>query len=395
MNLSHVRSLSVFASLNGLLSKPNKLSSVQHLDLEGCKDFKQQHTKDVCELFLLKHISLRRTDVTKLPKEIGKLQYLETLDIRETGITKLPRSICQLEKMRNILGGNKKTRKALKLPEDMKKKPMKSLRVLSGIEIIEGQTSVASFHHLTKLRKLVIYKLNIKNGGKLFDELSSSIEDLGGYSLQTLVIDAGSCDFLSSWGAHSSAPKFLNALELSCELQMQVVNLPSWITELEALTKLTLSVGMLSGDALVHLSQLKNLFSLTFSLADAEEGLELETIRQQIRVHLQHGSPKEVETIMISVQPGGFENLKLLRFSAPYVPELEFLDKAMPNLERLDLRFFAFEAVHGIKKLELLKELHFRVHTNASQYTQQMVQRISNELRQHEIGIKVMVDQYH
>ncbi|KAI4964072.1 hypothetical protein ZWY2020_008422 [Hordeum vulgare] len=360
MILSHVRSFSVFGTLNGLLSKPQKLRIVQHLDLEGCADFKQEHAKVVCELFLLKHLSLRRTDITKLPKEIGKLQYLETLDIRETGITKLPKTICKLEKVKNILGGNKKTRKALKLPGDMKKKPIKSLCVLSGIEIVEGPSSVADFCQLTKLRKLVIYKLNIKNEGKLFDELRSSIEDLCGYSLQTLVIDDGSAGFLSSWGDLSSPPKFLDALELSCKLQAEVVKLPKWIIELDTLTKLTLSVGMLSSDALVQLSQLRKLFSLTFSLEDAEQGSESEATCRQIQLHLEHPNI----TMMIMVPPGGFESLKLLRFSAPYVPRLVFLEKATPNLERLDLRFFAFEGVDCIEHLKVLKEMHFSLHNN-------------------------------
>jgi hypothetical protein len=152
---------------------------------------------------------------------------------------------------------------------------------------------------------------------------------------------------------------------------------------------------MLSGDALMLLSQLKKLFSLTFSLANAKHGLELDAIRQQIKTRLQQGSPTELETIIISVHPGGFEKLKLLCFSSPYVPRLVFMEKAVPNLERLDLWFFAFEGVHGIEKLNVLKELHFRVHNDGSQYTQQRVHHISNEVRQHEIGCNVMVDQYH
>ncbi|KAI4984981.1 hypothetical protein ZWY2020_017611 [Hordeum vulgare] len=283
------------------------------------------------------------------------------------------------------------TRKALKLPGDMKKKPIKSLCVLSGIEIVEGPSSVADFCQLTKLRKLVIYKLNIKNEGKLFDELRSSIEDLCGYSLQTLVIDDGSAGFLSSWGDLSSPPKFLDALELSCKLQAEVVKLPKWIIELDTLTKLTLSVGMLSSDALVQLSQLRKLFSLTFSLEDAEQGSESEATCRQIQLHLEHPNI----TMMIMVPPGGFESLKLLRFSAPYVPRLVFLEKATPNLERLDLRFFAFEGVDCIEHLKVLKEMHFSLHNNGSKCTKKLIQQISNEVRQCENGPKLIVDQYH
>ena len=183
--------------------------------------------------------------------------------------------------MENILGGNKRTRKALKLPEDLKKETMKSLRILSGIEIVEGLAAVADFHHLTDLRKLTIYKLDIEKGGDLFRELSSSIEYLGGYSLHTLVIDDDSSDFLKSLGALSSPPKFLNTLELSGKL----VELPGWITELDALTKLTLSVTALTANALHQLSKLKTLFSLTFSLTAAKQDTETTAIIEENKEH--------------------------------------------------------------------------------------------------------------
>ena len=99
--------------------------------------------------------------------------------------------------------------------------------------------------------------------------------------------------------------------------------------------------------------------------------------------------------MMIIVHPGGFESLKLLRFSAPYVPKLVFLEKATPNLERLDLRFFAFEGVDGIEHLKVLKELHLSLQNNGSQGTKKIIQQISNEAWQCENGPKLIVDQYH
>ncbi|VAH24186.1 unnamed protein product [Triticum turgidum subsp. durum] len=338
MNLSHVRSLTIFGSLTQLPSNSLKFGIVQVLDLEGCQDFRQHHAKEICKMLLLKYLSLRRTDINKIPKKIGKLQYLETLDIRETNVTELPNTICQLERVANILGGNKRTRKALKLPEDLKKETMKSLRILSGIEIVEGPATVADFHHLTDLRKLTIYKLNIKKDNKLFEELSSSIEYLGGYSLHTLVIDDESSEFLKSLGALSTPPKFLNALELSGKL----VELPGWITELEALTKLTLSVTTLTTDALKQLSKLKTLFSLTFSLNAAKLDPETTAIIEENKEH----SDGE-----IIVPASGFENLKLLRISAPSVPPLSFPEKVLPKLERLELRFSKLEGLYSLENL--------------------------------------------
>uniref|UniRef100_A0A453A6B1 AAA+ ATPase domain-containing protein n=1 Tax=Aegilops tauschii subsp. strangulata TaxID=200361 RepID=A0A453A6B1_AEGTS len=382
MNLTHVRSLTMFGSLTQLPSNSLKFGIVQVLDLEGCKDFRQHHAEEICKMLLLKHLSLRRTDIDKIPKKIGKLQYLETLDIRETNVTELPNTICLLERVENILGGNKRTRKALKLPEDLKKETMKSLRILSGIEIVEGPGTVADFHHLTDLRKLTIYRLNLEKGSELFGELSSSIEYLGGYSLHTLVIDDESSEFLISLGALSSPPKFLNALELSGKL----VELPKWITELDALTKLTLSVTVLTADALHVLSKLNTLFSLTFSLTAAKQDPETIFIIEE---------NKRRSDGQIMVPTGGFENLKLLRFLAPFVPLLSFPKNSLPKLERLELRFSMFEGLYGLENLAELEEVHLRVHDKADETTKSFVEGMATAAREGNKCHRIIVDQYH
>uniref|UniRef100_A0A0E0MI94 Disease resistance protein RPM1 n=1 Tax=Oryza punctata TaxID=4537 RepID=A0A0E0MI94_ORYPU len=386
MNLSHVRSLTMFGSLSQLPSNSFKFGIVQVLDLQGCKGFKQHHTKELFNMLLIKYLSLRRTDINKLPKKIGKLKYLETLDIRETNVTKLPRSVCQLERVANILGGNKRTRKALKLPaEDVKKtikslwgkkatkesggkKTMKTLRILSGIEIVGESTAEGDFHHLTDLRKLAIYKLNVRRGDKPFENLISSIEYLGGYSLHTLVIDDVSSEFLESLGDLSSPPKFLKSLELSGKL----VELPKWITQLEELTKLTLSVTVLRTDNLRSISQLKKLFSLTFSLSGSKPDPQSTAILEENKNH----SDGE-----ILVPAGGFENLKLLRFSAPLLPLLSFQENAMPSLERLELRFRILEGLFGIQNLKRLKEVHLRVNYRAGEVTKSIVQNVATQVK--------------
>uniref|UniRef100_A0A453MQD8 Disease resistance R13L4/SHOC-2-like LRR domain-containing protein n=1 Tax=Aegilops tauschii subsp. strangulata TaxID=200361 RepID=A0A453MQD8_AEGTS len=381
MNFSHVRSLTLFGSLTLLPSNSLKFGIVQVLDLEGCNDFKKQHAKEICKMLLLKYLSLRRTEIDKIPKKIGRLQYLEIIDIRETNVTELPSTVCQLERLVNILGGNKRTRKALRLPEDLKKETMKSLRILSGIEIDEGSAAaVADLHHLTELRKLAIYKLNIGKGSKLFRELSSSIEYLGGYSLHTLIIDDESSEFLKLLTALSFPPKILNALELSGKL----VDLPQWITELDILTKLTLSLTVLTTDTLLQLSKVKTLFSLTFSLTSAK--VDSDTAATI-------GENKADGKIIVPAS--GFEELKLLRFSAPLVPLLTFPDNAMPKLERLELRFSNLGGINGIENLQNLKEVHLRIHDKAGGVTKSMVDNMATAAREDDKGPRIIVDQYH
>uniref|UniRef100_A0A8R7V8K5 Disease resistance protein RPM1 n=1 Tax=Triticum urartu TaxID=4572 RepID=A0A8R7V8K5_TRIUA len=324
MNLSHVRSVTMFGSLNQMSSHSFKFGIVQVLDLEGCTGLKGHHTEEICKMVLLKYLSLRRTDTKKLPKTIGKLENLETLDIRETNVVELPKTVCQLERLVNILGGDKRTRKALKIPEELsKKKKMKSLRILSGIEITGGS---ADLHHLTELRKLAIYKLKTIGEDATFKDLSSSIEYLGGHSLRTFVVDGESSEFIRSLDDLSTPPKFLVALELSGK----IMKVPSWITELTALTKVTLSVTAFWTDNLKVLSNLEVLFCLSFTLMAANQDAETLTILAENKLH----SNGEV-----IVPDGGFKSLKLLRFSAPLLPLLSFSRDAMPGLERLELRF--------------------------------------------------------
>ncbi|KAG2481424.1 hypothetical protein PVAP13_J683711 [Panicum virgatum] len=144
MNLSHVRSLTVFESLDKLHFKSLKTGMVQVLDLQGCRGFRESHVKvsDISEMVLLKYLCLRRTDVKNLPRNIHKLEYLETIDIRETEVQRLPATVGKLKQIKNILGGDKRARKTLKLPREFKG-TTRTLRILSGVEIAEGSTTAA------------------------------------------------------------------------------------------------------------------------------------------------------------------------------------------------------------------------------------------------------------
>lgn len=355
MNLSHVRSVTMFGSLNNQLpAHLFKYGIVQVLDLEGCTGFKKHHIVEICRMVLLKYLSLRRTDTKFLPNKIRKLKNLETLDIRETDIVGLPNPICQLERLVNILGGNKTTRKALKLPEELKKrKKMKALRILSGIEISGGSVDL---HHLTELRKLAIYKLKTMGGAASFKDLISSIEYLGGYSLHTLVIDDESSEFIKSLDDLSYPPKFLIALELYGKM----VKLPNWMKQLNVLNKLTLSVTALRTDNLKDLSKLEALFSLTFSFRAKEQD------RQTLAMVAEN---KLYSNGKVTVPGGGFKSLKLMCLSGFLLPLLSFSREAMPELERLELRYNMLEGLSGVENLAKLKEVHFTSDAKADEDT--------------------------
>ncbi|KQJ87182.1 disease resistance protein RPP13 [Brachypodium distachyon] len=359
MNLSHVRSLTLFGSLDQLRFKSFKTGIVQVLDLEGCKGFKANHVSvsDICEMTLLKYLSLRDTDINKLPSNIGNLKYLETLDIRQTEIQELPKTAGQLERISNILGGDKRTRKTLKLPKDIKG-TMKGLRILSGIEIVKGSSAASDLGYFTRLRKLAIYKL--QKGDQMFKDLLSSIQYLSGYSLQTLIIDDESSEFLSTLDTMTSHPTDLRTLELSGKL----LKLPIWLPSLSELIKLTLSATALRTDNLVLLSNLGSLFSLTFSISAANKDPEMAAVLE---------NNKSDSGGEIFVPSAGFRKLKLLRIFVPLLPSLNFSKKGTPLLERLELRFKRLEGVHGMDKLSSLHDVLLTVDDKAGKLTKSVL----------------------
>ncbi|VAI00187.1 unnamed protein product [Triticum turgidum subsp. durum] len=345
MNLSQVRSLTAFGSQNRRL--PFHLFNngiIQVLDLEGWKGLTDKHMNDICKMLVLKYLSLRRTEVSEIPSKIEKLQYLETLDIRETNVGVLPKAFGQLKQLRSMLGGNKNTKKALKLPHEKNKEPMKALRILSGIEIDEDSSSIASLHQLTGLRKLAIYKLNIREGGQTFKQLRSSIEYLCSCGLQTLAINDESSNFINSLDTMTTPPRYIIGLELSGKMERP----PKWIKELNNLYKLTLSVTVLRTDTFKLIQGLPKLFTLTFTLSAAKDDRNIVDILEE---------NKQLTDREIIIPPGGFKSLKLLRFFATMVPRLSFAvtgKEVMPTLERIDMRFESFEGIYGIETLESL-----------------------------------------
>ncbi|CAM0878098.1 unnamed protein product [Alopecurus aequalis] len=355
MKLSHVRSLTAFKSFEAMHSSLSKFQILQVLDLELCRDLPSHQLKKICKLHQLKYLSMRQTDIDEIPSEIGNLEYLEVLDIRETKVRLLPPSIERLNRMAHLLGGNKSKRLALQLTEEITK--MTTLQTLSGVEIRGSSTASAMvetttlrtegvqplatvpknrdgcIHHcqfkttsrawsqesfedlekLTNLKKLSIYIL-----GKLSKSdkksLLSAIEHLSSCSLKSLAIDDEFTGFLEySLNSSKAPPEHLHSLELSGMLS----KVPKWIERLHSLEKLTLSLT---------------------SLTTGGE---------------------------IFVPIGGFENLKLLRFMAPILPPISFLEGAMPSLERLELKFRDVDGVHGLENLASLRQVFLTVSSKA------------------------------
>jgi disease resistance protein RPM1 len=156
---------------------------------------------------------------------------------------------------------------------------------------------------------------------------------------------------------------------------------PRWIKELETLEKLTLSLTSLRTDGLQVLYQLSKLFSLTFATnAKGQDSSVLEILQKNA---MDSGGK-------IFVPADGFASLKLLRFSAPVMPLLSFLEGAMPELQ-----FRLSEGVCGLDYLKSLQQVHLRVSQQASEATKAKVSDIRSSVSMHQKKPTMVVDEYY
>jgi len=368
----------VFENLDKLHFKSFKTGIVQVLDLEGCKGFRESdaNVSDICEMILLKYLSLRKTDIKNLPNNISKLKYLETLDVRETEVKQLPTTVGQLERITNILGGDKRRQRTLKLPKELKG-TMKSLRILSGVEIVEGSTAASDFSYFTTLRKLAIYRIH--HNEDIFKNLLSSIQYLSGYSLQTLLIVDESSEFFKT--LESMSPSHLTDLR-ALELSGKLLYLPKWLDTLQHLVKLTLSATALCTDNFLVIRKLNSLFSLTFSISEKQDPALAAILEKN----------KSASRGEIVVPAGGFSKLKLLRIFVPLLPSLTFSKNATPHLERIELRFKKLEGFHGVDELGKLQDVVLTVDGHASERTNSILDGLKQRL---EGKCNLIVNKYH
>lgn len=149
IKLSHLRSLIVFTGSANLLPPLSIFHLLSVLDFEGCHDLESYQIDGLGNLFHLRSLVLKDTNIVKLPKEIGKLRCLQTLDLRETRISKLPSTIVQLRQLVQL-----HIDKSVMLPSGFGS--MKSLQVLSYIGVCKSPYLLIELGNLNELRILHI-----------------------------------------------------------------------------------------------------------------------------------------------------------------------------------------------------------------------------------------------
>lgn len=171
-SVSHVRSFTMSASVEEVPDFFPQLRILRVLDMEGCICLSNNALNYICNFFHLKYLSLRRTNIYKLPLRLGNLKHLETLDIRSTHVKTLPTSAKNLISMKHLLVGHKEqlTRtgsvKFLKHSSGLEMAPgvvknMACLQSLVHIVVKDQPLVLGEIGPLQKLRKLKILLRNV------------------------------------------------------------------------------------------------------------------------------------------------------------------------------------------------------------------------------------------
>ncbi|CAN6363373.1 unnamed protein product [Urochloa humidicola] len=333
MNLSHVRSITVFGQVSAA-PRLTDLSLVRVLDLEGCHG-------PVCldclnNLPLLRHLGLRRTDVSELPAAIWELRHLETLDVRSTKVKELPRGIVGLrDTLKTLLFSHEGTinsdETATRIAGDIQH--CCRLENLATIDLREHHASIVKdLGALHSLRVITImWSFQQCTDAPYCEALRSSMEKWS--KLESITIHCGFGCLMEFMSCLSHPPSRLEKFKVTVG---RFAYVPPWIKDLVSLSFLQIIVCELGAD---DLEMLRNLPKLQLLIL----GLEF--------------VPREA----IVIDSEGFGELQKFSVNCP-VPWFTFRTGAMPKLTHLQLEFCSGsgrqESVpYGVNNLQWLREV--------------------------------------
>lgn len=155
LDLKFTYSLTLFDEVNRVPLE--KFTMLRVLDMQGWKNVEEDDLSVICNMHLLKYLSLRNTRVSLIPSLIKQLHFLQTLDIRQTHISELPPEVCELRHLRNAYFGETYISE---LPPQIEK-----LRELERLEIAQTKISKlpSEFSGLLYLKELNLSQTKITN----------------------------------------------------------------------------------------------------------------------------------------------------------------------------------------------------------------------------------------
>ncbi|XP_037480103.1 uncharacterized protein LOC119357213 [Triticum dicoccoides] len=400
--LSHhlARHFSVFSdvrlrsseTIEDFFKKSSQFYKLKVVDLEGCHCFQQKnkfYLRDICKnILMLKYLSLRRTDVTRLPSEINNLQELEVLDIRETKIPASATRNILLRMLKLLLVGHVDSSPScpdfpsVQMPEKIQK--MEHVEVPCNVKLQNGLQRLLSSHvdssHAdyssvqipVKIEKMkgveVLSNVKPKNHRDLVNigtlnnlkklgvainkesylkPLLNAISDLLNHSLRflSITLDISIHKDPAAEVSLENKPKYLESLTINgskkCpedikSTSTQMGKLLKSLTEYgNQLAKVNISCTFLSQENLMVLGKLENLHC----------------------VKLRHSAYNESK---LTFNKGEFENLNKFLVEGNNMAEITFDNGAASNLEKIVLSSTDIVSISGVNCLQKLEELELK-----------------------------------
>ncbi|XBH81863.1 hypothetical protein VPH35_107349 [Triticum aestivum] len=316
---SHVRSLTM---VRGLLSIPS-LEEFRHLrvlNLKDCSELEDQHLENIVRLFQLRYLNLKRTGISKLPEQIGRLGCLEVLDLTGTYVKELPASIVNLRKLMHLLVND-----FVKFPDGIAKmQAIETLKVVNAS--IQPLDFLCGLGKLKNLRNLQLYldfgfdsdteDTNMV-GGEHNKAIVSSLYKLGTQNLRSLTIGDRS-------GLLHEESLCLPTLD-DLFIWFPAFPQPTWVGSLRNLQQLRLVVKRFKQDDLCTLGALPSL--LVMYLVEQTESSGKLRFSGEV----------------------GFRFLKIFIYGGCLEPvDLMFGTGSMPKLEKLELNAFCMVEANSL-----------------------------------------------
>ncbi|KAK1646595.1 hypothetical protein QYE76_064400 [Lolium multiflorum] len=301
IDLSLVRSLTIFGKACKTVLDFSKYELLRVLDLERCDDLTDDHVKGICNLLLLKYLSLGGS-VTELPEDIAKLEHLEALDVRRTKVNILPVEVFLLPCLMHILGEFRISGKVYKKSVFLKKKTGNEVQKFlsegkSNIETLAGFVTDGSegflhlIGHMNRLRKVKIWcKPSACNTEwtdltRAIQQFIQDKKDENNDTTRSLSLHFDEC-----------SEKILDAIKGPCylssmKLHGNLIALPQFCVSLRGLRELCLSTNKLTTGVLEALSSLSYLQYLKLIARDIEDfSIEVQALPRLLRLcfELQH-----------------------------------------------------------------------------------------------------------
>lgn len=353
MDVEHVRSLSMFQhGGQKLLDHLVKFTLLRVLDLEGCEDLTDNHMRYICKLYLLKFLSLKGTNISKVPPQVDKLEHLQTFDLRDTNVIGLSEAVKRLYKLERIQ--TTQTWKAefmWRLPRGLRK--MKALREV-GFAVLGNDIQVAQeVSELEQIQELSVYvETEYPGSDVVVEEFAKSLGKL--YSLRRLIIGAIDMDKEALNFLHQlpTPPRLLRYLMIAGGMINK--GLPTWVGSLTYLVHFNMSWAYLVRD---------QLFGVLYELPS------LKTIGIQNMCY--------IDSELVSRTEHRFPGLTNLRVACSFdtFSAIRFEEGSMPMLETLSFNFSnRNRRIEGIEHLTSLTEVHLWGDKNNSRLGQALEQ---------------------